>query len=150
MFAPTFVTGSLIRRYGAPRIMQIGFVLLLAHVALALSGIGLTHFLSALAFLGVGWNFAVIGGTALLTESYRPGEQLRVQAANEFVVVGLVAIAVLSAGWPNNAYGWVALDLAVVPLLVAVRFSAFRVRRRIHGRFGDEGVRSGSLPRSRT
>ena len=95
MFAPTFVTGSLIRRYGAPRIMQIGFVLLLAHVALALSGIGLTHFLSALAFLGVGWNFAFIGGTALLTESYRPGEQLRVQAANEFVVVGLVAIAVL-------------------------------------------------------
>jgi len=131
MFAPSFVTGSLIRRYGAPRIMQIGFVLLLAHVALALSGIGLAHFFSALVFLGVGWNFAFIGGTALLTENYRPGEQLRVQAANEFVVFGLVAIAVLSAGWLYNAYGWVALNLAVVPFLVVALVSVFRVRRRI-------------------
>jgi MFS family permease len=111
--------------------MQIGFVLLLAHVALALSGIGLAHFFSALVFLGVGWNFAFIGGTALLTENYRPGEQLRVQAANEFVVFGLVAIAVLSAGWLYNAYGWVALNLAVVPFLVVALVSVFRVRRRI-------------------
>ena len=59
MFAPSFVTGSLIRRYGAPRIMQIGFTLLLVHVAVALSGIELLHFFSALVFLGVGWNFAL-------------------------------------------------------------------------------------------
>jgi MFS family permease len=129
MFAPSFATGSLIRRYGAPRIMQVGFVLLLAHVAVALAGIELLHFFSALVLLGVGWNFAFIGGTALLTETYRPGEQLRVQAANEFVVFGLVAIATLCAGWLYNAHGWVALNLAVVPFLVVALGAALRVRR---------------------
>jgi len=65
----------------------------------ALSGIELLHFVSALVFLGVGWNFAFVGGTALLTWTYRPAEQLRVQAANEFAVFGLGAVATLSAGW---------------------------------------------------
>lgn len=130
MFAPSFVTGSLIRRYGAPRIMQIGFTLLLVHVAVALSGIELLHFFSALVFLGVGWNFAFVGGTALLTQSYRPVEQLRVQAANEFAVFGLGAIATLSAGWLQNTYGWMALNLAVVPFLVVALVAAASVHLR--------------------
>lgn len=129
MFAPSFVTGTLIRHYGAPRIMQVGFLLLLAHVAVALSGIELLHFFSALVFLGVGWNFAFVGGTALLTRTYRPAEQLRVQAANEFAVFGLGAVATLSAGWLQNAYGWTALNLAVVPFLVVALVAAATVRR---------------------
>ena len=119
MFAPSFFTGSLIKRYGAPRIMQIGFVLLLGNVVLALSGVEFLHFLSALVLLGVGWNFAFIGGTTLLTQTYRPAEQLKVQAVNEFAVFGLVAVATLSAGWLYDRFGWVTLNLAVVPLLLA-------------------------------
>jgi MFS family permease len=130
MFAPSFVTGSLIRRYGAPRIMQVGFVLLLAHVAVALAGVELLHFFSALVFLGVGWNFAFVGGTALLIQTYRASEQMRVQAANEFSVFGLGALATLSAGWLYNDYGWVALNLAVVPFLVVALASTFRIHRR--------------------
>ncbi len=91
MFAPSFFTGNLVRRYGAPRVMQAGFVLLLGHVAIALSGLEFLHFASALVLLGVGWNFAFVGGTALLTQTYRPAEQLKVQAINEFLVFGLVA-----------------------------------------------------------
>lgn len=77
MFAPSFFTGTLITRCGAPRIMQIGFVLLLGHVAVAVAGLEWLHFLSALILLGVGWNFAFIGGTALLTQTYRACEQTR-------------------------------------------------------------------------
>lgn len=131
MFAPSFVTGTLIRRYGAPRIMQIGFALLLTHVLLALAGGEFLHFLSALVLLGVGWNFAFIGGTALLTRTYRPAEQLRVQAVNESAVFGLVALATLSAGWLYNQFGWVTLNLAVVPLLLAALLSAFAIGRRL-------------------
>ncbi|HEX5638117.1 MAG TPA: MFS transporter, partial [Gammaproteobacteria bacterium] len=60
MFAPSFFTGNLIKRYGAPRIMRIGFILLLGHVAITLLGVEFLHFLSALILLGVGWNFAFI------------------------------------------------------------------------------------------
>ena len=119
MFAPSFFTGSLIQRWGAPRVMQAGFLLLLGHVAVALSGVEFLHFLSALVLLGVGWNFAFIGGTALLAQVYRPAEQEKVQALNEFAIFSLVALATLSAGWLHDRFGWVTLNLAVVPLLVA-------------------------------
>ncbi len=130
MFAPSFFTGALIRRYGAPRIMQVGFVLLLAHVVLALSGVEFLHFLSGLVFLGVGWNFSFIGGTTLLAQAYRPAEQAKVQATNEFIVFGLVAVATLSSGWLYDRFGWVTLNLAVVPLLVAALIATIGIERR--------------------
>jgi len=131
MFVPSFFTGALIKRYGAPRIMQTGFVLLLGQVVLALSGVEFLHFLSALVLLGVGWNFAFIGGTTLLTQTYRPAEQLRVQAVNEFSVFGVVALATLSAGWLYDRFGWVTLNLAVVPLLIAALIATLGIERRL-------------------
>ena len=131
MFAPSFFTGTLVKRFGAPRIMQIGFVLLLGHVGIALLGTEVLHFLSALILLGVGWNFAFIGGTALLTQSYRPAEQLKVQAVNEFAVFGLVALANLSAGWLYDRFGWIALNLAVAPLLIVALLATAALGHRL-------------------
>ena len=131
MFAPSFFTGTLVKRFGAPRIMQIGFVLLLGHVGIALLGTEVLHFLSALILLGVGWNFAFIGGTALLTQSYRPAEQLKVQAVNEFAVFGLVALASLSAGWLYDRFGWIALNLAVAPLLIVALLATAALGHRL-------------------
>jgi predicted MFS family arabinose efflux permease len=131
MFAPSFFTGALIARYGAPRIMQAGFALLLGHVVLALSGVEFLHFLSALVLLGVGWNFAFIGGTTLLTQTYLPAERLRVQAVNEFAVFGLAALATLSAGWLYDRFGWVTLNLSVLPLLLAALLATSSIERRL-------------------
>ncbi len=131
MFAPSFFTGSLVKRYGAPRIMQAGFVLLLGHVLVALSGAEFLHFLSALVFLGIGWNFVFIGGTALLTQTYHPAEQMKVQAVNEFAIFGLVAIATLSAGWLYDRFGWITLNLAVLPLLCAALLATIGIGRRL-------------------
>ncbi|MEK7811417.1 MAG: MFS transporter [Pseudomonadota bacterium] len=132
MFAPSFFTGSLIKRYGAPRIMQIGFALLLGHVSITLLGFDFLHFLSALILLGVGWNFAFIGGTSLLTQTYRPSEQLKVQAINEFIIFGLAALATLSAGWLYERFGWITLNLTVVPLLaIALLSSTLPLGRRL-------------------
>jgi MFS family permease len=129
MFAPSFFTGALIERYGAPRIMQAGFVLLLGQVVLALSGVEFLHFLSALVLLGVGWNFAFIGGTTLLTRTYQPAERLKVQAVNEFAVFGFAALATLSAGWLYDRFGWDTLNLAVVPVLLAALIAAIVIER---------------------
>ncbi len=131
MFAPSFFTGGLITRYGAPRIMQIGFILLLTHVPITQLGLDFLHFLSALVLLGVGWNFAYIGGTALLTQTYRPSEQLKVQAINEFSVFGLVAVATLSAGWLYDRFGWATLNQAVVPVLIVALLTAFGIEKRL-------------------
>lgn len=109
--------------------MQIGFGLLLVNVAVALSGLEFLHFLSALILLGVGWNFAFIGGTTLLTQTYRPAEQLRVQAVNEFTVSGMVALSSLSAGWLYANFGWLELNLSVVPLLIVALLVSSRMAR---------------------
>lgn len=130
MFAPSFFTGSLIKRFGAPRIMQIGFALLLGHVLIALLGNEFLNFLSALILLGVGWNFAFIGGTALLTQTYQPSEQLKVQAINEFLIFTLAAAATLSAGWLYDRFGWMMLNLSVVPLLILALTLTWVIERR--------------------
>ncbi len=132
MFAPSFFTGPLIKRFGALPIMHMGFVLLLGHVGVTLLGSEFMHFLSGLLLLGVGWNFAFIGGTALLTQTYRPAEQLKVQAINEFAIFGLVALSTLSAGWLYERFGWIALNLAVVPLLAVALLSTSVMGRRMH------------------
>ncbi|HQS80952.1 MAG TPA: MFS transporter [Thiobacillus sp.] len=131
MFAPSFFTGTLITRYGAPRIMQAGFILQLGHVVLALSGVEFLNFLSALILLGVGWNFAFIGGTTLLTQACLPAERLKVQAVNEFTVFGFTALATLSAGWLYDRFGWATLNLAVVPFLLAALIAAIGIERKL-------------------
>jgi MFS family permease len=94
-----------------------------------LSGVEFLHFLSALVLLGVGWNFAFIGGTALLTRTYQPAERLKVQAVNEFAVFGFAALATLSAGWLYDRFGWDTLNLAVVPVLLAALIAAIVIER---------------------
>lgn len=131
MFAPSFFTGALINRYGAPRIMQAGFVLLLGHVVLAVSGVAFLNFLSALVLLGVGWNFAFIGGTTLLIQACQPAEKLKVQAVNEFIVFGFAALATLSAGWLYDRFDWATLNLAVAPLLLAALIATLAIERRL-------------------
>jgi predicted MFS family arabinose efflux permease len=129
MFAPSFFTGTLIARFGAPRIMQVGFVLLLVHVAVASAGVEWLNFLAALVLLGVGWNFAFFGGTALLAQTYRQAEQTKVQALNESIVFGVVAFASLGAGWLYDRVGWATMNLVTVPLLVVALAVALLVER---------------------
>ena len=97
MFLPSFFTGGLIARFGALRIMLAGAALMFAHVALSLSGTGLPSFASSLFVLGVGWNFLFIGGTTLLTSTYRPEERGRAQAANDLLIYVTGLAASLSA-----------------------------------------------------
>ena len=88
MFLPSFFTGSLIKRFGAVRIIFVGALILLACVGVKISGISFTNFTAGLALLGLGWNFAFLGATSLLTETYRPEERAKVQGINDFLVFG--------------------------------------------------------------
>jgi cyanate permease len=117
MFGPSFVTGSLIARFGAPRITFIGLVLLIGSGAVALAGIELAHFWISLILLGLGWNFGFIGATSMLTEAQRPEEKARLQAANDLLVFGFVALASLSSGAIFNHLGWDAVVWVAVPMV---------------------------------
>jgi MFS family permease len=67
--------------------------------------------------LGLGWNFMYVGGTTLLTESYRPAEKAKAQGVNEFIVFGVQALASLSSGVLVNTTGWTTLNYFAIPAL---------------------------------
>ena len=95
MYGPSFFTGSLIARFGAPRIVALGLLLEAAAAAIGLSGITAMHFWATLIVLGVGWNFAFIGASALVLETHRPQERNKVQAFNDFLVFGMMALGLV-------------------------------------------------------
>lgn len=125
MFAPSFVTGHLIRRYGVLNILYAGTILAVICVAINLRGESVRHFWIALLFLGVSWNFLFVGATTLLTETYRPEERAKTQALNDFTVFSCVAGASLSSGALQHLYGWRAVNLGVIPLLVLILATIF-------------------------
>ncbi len=117
MFLPSFFTGSLIARYGAPRIIAVGLLALALCAIVAIMGISFTHFGLALGLLGIGWNFGFIGATSLLAGAHLPEERARVQGLNDFLVFGLVTIASLSSGALMASIGWEAVNAAMLPFL---------------------------------
>jgi len=117
MFAPSFFTGHLIRRFGVLQVMLVGGLLSAVCVGINLTGTSLSHFWLALFLLGMGWNFLFIGATTLLTETYAQEEKAKTQALNDFLVFSTVTIAVLSAGSLQHHLGWQAVNYGVIPLI---------------------------------
>lgn len=118
MFAPGLFTGSLISRFGAVPVIVAGAVLMLGCVVVALSGVALMHFLSALFLLGVGWNFMYTGGSTLLTHAYAPQEKNKVQGVMDACVFTTMITTSASSGVLLFANGWAVLNLVSLPFIV--------------------------------
>ncbi|KKB11258.1 hypothetical protein VE25_13100 [Devosia geojensis] len=116
MFAPSFITGAIIKRIGAHLTAAIGLVLIVGCAIIALLGLSVAHFNLALILLGVGWNFGFIGSTTLLTQAYRPEEAARVQAVNEQIVFGTMALASIGSGLLLQLIGWQSINILAIPL----------------------------------
>lgn len=132
MFAPSFFTGALIKRFGVLAVMFCGVLLEAGSVAVALSGARVVDFSVALTLLGVGWNFLYVGGTTLLTECYRPSERAKAQGMHDFLVFVTTAVSSFSSGLLINRSGWEMLNYAALPFLTlvgaAIAWLALRVR----------------------
>jgi MFS family permease len=118
MYGPSFITGSLIARFGAPVIVAVGLALEGVAATIGLTGITAPHFWATLMVLGVGWNFGFIGASALVLETHQPQEKNKVQAFNDFLVFGMMAIGSFSSGQLLANYGWNAVNLVVFPPVV--------------------------------
>jgi MFS family permease len=119
MFVPSLFTGSLIVRFGLERIMSLGLALIIVSTIISISGISLWHFWVGLCLLGVGWNFAFIGATTMVTQCHRPEERNKVQALNDFLVFGSMALGSLSSGLVLASFGWIAVNNIVFPVILA-------------------------------
>ena len=119
MFIPSFFTGHLIARFGVERIVILGLSLIFASAVVGIAGITLGHFWGLLVLLGVGWNFSFIGATTMVTQCHTPAERNKVQAFNDFLVFGSMAVGSFSSGQLLANFGWAAVNQVVFPGVLA-------------------------------
>jgi MFS family permease len=147
MYGPSFFTGSLIARFGAPRMVAFGLLLEAGAATIGLTGITAIHFWATLMVLGVGWNFSFVGASALVLETHRPQERNKVQAFNDFLVFGMMAVGSFSSGQLLANYGWSAVNLVVYPpvllgltVLTLTSFARRRARLQPIAEFPDPSI----------
>jgi predicted MFS family arabinose efflux permease len=115
MYGPSFFTGTVIARFGALRVVALGLCLEGIAATIGLSGISAWHFWICLMVLGLGWNLSFIGATSLVVETHRPQERNKVQAFNDFLVFGVMALGSFASGQLLANYGWSSVNLVVYP-----------------------------------
>jgi MFS family permease len=119
MYLPGFFTGTLIARFGVLQIMLVGTALMFLALCIATAGIDFINFWAGLLLIGVGWNFMFVGGSTLLTSAYTAEERAKVQAANDFIVFSLTALAAFSSGVLLTNVGWNGVNAGVAPAMAA-------------------------------
>lgn len=133
MYGPSFFTGRLITRFGAPRVVTAGLVSTAASAVVGLTGVDVGHFWATLVLLGLGWNFGFVGASAMVLECHRPEEKARVQSFNDFAVFGTMAFGSFLSGSLLTSYGWnTVLGLSFAPLSIAVIALATAATRQPH------------------
>ena len=120
MFAPSFVTGHLITKFGKERVTAVGLLLIAFSAVIALTGLDLLHFWTSLVLLGIGWNFGFIGATTMVADCHTPAERSKVQGTNDFLVFGVVAAASFFSGSLLHASGWATINWLIFPVVAFI------------------------------
>lgn len=129
MFAPSFVTGFIINRFGVKKVIGVGLIMLAISSGIAISGLSLHHFYGALILLGIGWNFGFIGATKLLADSLAPDERSAVQGTNDTLIAFASTLAAFGSGAMLSAVSWTALCLIALPMVLVGLVGLFLTRR---------------------
>ncbi len=127
MFLPSFFTGHLIARYGVLPIIATGAVLEIGCALVNFAGVDFYNFLIANILVGLGWNFTYVGGSTLLTTTYKPSERAKVQASHDFCVYGATALAAGVSGALAVRAGWSAINVVAIPVMLIVMLAALRL-----------------------
>ncbi len=135
MFAASYVTGLLVQRWGAARVIAFGIYGMLLCVAISLAGDDVHYFWAALLLLGAGWNLTFVASTALLTEVCSEAERASAQGMNELAINSVNALACLASGACLSRLGWKGANLVTLPFLLAPLLLLVRMRslRRVAG-----------------
>lgn len=121
MYAPGFITGSLITRYGTSRVISAGLLITVCSVFIGLSGNQIFHYWLSLILLGIGWNFGFTGASAKIIDYHKPHEKSQVQSLNDFIIFGVMIIGSFTSGALLNMMGWsTVLWCSLIPITFAL------------------------------
>ena len=122
MFLPSLISGGMVNVFLPMPVALLGLVVMIAGCLFFLLGDTVSNYNLGIIFVGVGWNFAFVASTKLLTSHCTPAERPRVVALNEFVVLGSVSVLVFAASYSLEEFGFDTFSLlhAVYCLLAAL------------------------------
>ena len=126
MFLPSLITGNLIKKFGYSKIMYAGVFFYILTIIISLFKPTFFNYLTALIFLGIGWNFLFVSGTSLLVTTYKPEEKFKAQGFNDLVVFSATAVSSLSAGILILLTSWKTVNLLCIPFLVLIILATIR------------------------
>jgi MFS family permease len=131
MYLPSPLTGWLVDRYGRMKIAAAsGVVLLAAGILAALApGDSVALLALALALLGLGWNFGLVAGTAIITDTVPLATRAKTQGLVDVSIAlagatgGITSgIMVAATSYPALALTGGALSLALLPAVAATAY----------------------------
>lgn len=126
MYVPSLFTGLLILKLGLTVLLYAGIALNLTAIAVNLSGETMLAYSLSLLLVGVGWNFMFVGGSTLLSLSYRDNERKKAQGLAETSRFVFSAIATSGAGVILALLGWKLLGLMMIPVLLICLVSTWQ------------------------
>ncbi|MDQ1531822.1 MAG: hypothetical protein QOE37_1927 [Microbacteriaceae bacterium] len=127
MYFPSVLTGFLVDRVGrTPMAVAAGITLLAAGVVGALGPSDSTPILIlALTLLGLGWNFGLISGTAIIVDATTPATRARTQGAVDLLVAlsgatggALSGMVVAGSSYAALSLGGGVLSLILIPVVI--------------------------------
>lgn len=130
MYAFSPLVGRYTDRKGTINSVLAGSAMLVASTVLAaLSGEAALALFPALWLLGVGWNFGLIGGSAMLLESVPTDKRVTVQGSADLMMSFCGGMAGLSSGFIRKAFGYHMLSVSATVaggLLLVYAWSAMQ------------------------
>lgn len=130
MYLPSLFTGVLVDKIGRPAMaVASGVTLLVAGiVAATTSGDSIVVLIIALSLLGIGWNFGLISGTALIVDSTEPTTRAKVQGSVDVLIALSGAAGGMLSGMvvAGTSYTVLALSggllaLLLIPIVISTR-----------------------------
>lgn len=130
MYLPSLVTGILVDRFGRTTMAVVAGVTLLAAgiVAGSAPGDSLGYLVVALILLGLGWNFGLIAGTALVVDATTPDNRPRTQGTIDVLIAiagavsgALSGVVVTTAGFATLSLAGGLLSILILPVLLVWR-----------------------------
>jgi len=130
MYVASPLSGWLCDRFGRLTMIGVGALVLIGAVMLAGLAPGSDRALVILALFlnGVGWNFAFVAGSALLTDALSPAERASIQGLADLVMGLMGASGSAAGGMILGVWGFAVLN-AVGAVLVLAPLAATLLRR---------------------
>jgi MFS family permease len=124
MYAFSVITGRLTDKWGRGPVIFTGAVMLLLSCIMAPLSPDVFPLAVALFFLGLGWNFCFVGGSALLSDQLSPLERSRTQGTNDLMVglasaTGSFGSGIIFAATSYTIIAIVAGGLTLIPLVMS-------------------------------